>query len=214
MSSSNILSLQIKIDEVLRASNLNKMQFNSLTNIDFTRFPMYYFVGICVYVIIGFLSALIFPNQLSVVIVIILISLAIVPRYIVENKIMPNFDRIKPKSQHLRKLYREVVNFNSLIEGVDALDQAERSGGVKRLENKNKLIDALTVMRADLICALRIEKTFRENPNFNSSSFSINLEPLKFLQISESANEYGKLFNEALQIAMSVQEEMQLLQRK
>lgn len=213
--SSDILSLQIKIDEVLRASNLNKNQFNSLMNTKkIDRFSLYAGVGFYVAIIAGFISALMSEANTIFITIIVLISLAIVPKWIVENKIIPHLDRFNQISKHFRKLYQEVVNFNSLIDGVDALDQAERSGGVKRLENKNKLIDALTVMRADLICALRIEKTFRENPNFNSSSFSVNLEPLKFLQISESANEYGKLFNEALQIAMSVQEEMQLLQRK
>ncbi|MBP0027501.1 hypothetical protein [Roseofilum sp. Guam] len=114
----------------------------------------------------------------------------------------------------MMKLYQNIQNYNSLLDAVDALDEAERSGGTKRLKNKEKMIEAFKIMRADLICALRIEKTFRENPQLRSTDFNMNLEPLKILQMSEEASQYGDLFAQALQIGMSVQQEMQALQKK
>ncbi|NEQ56100.1 MAG: hypothetical protein F6K53_01250 [Moorea sp. SIO4A1] len=65
------------------------------------------------------------------------------------------------KFRHIKRLYKSVKKFNSLVEGVDALDQAGRSFGLERLENKEKVIEALTIIRADLIAALKLEKIFR-----------------------------------------------------
>jgi hypothetical protein len=111
-------------------------------------------------------------------------------------------------------LHKKIKYYNSLLEGIDALDEAERSGVTKRWENREQVMEALTIMRADLVCALRIEKTFRENMNLRSTDFHMNLEPLKNLQMTEQASEYARWFSQALEIGTSVQEEMQSLQRK
>ncbi|MDB9519683.1 hypothetical protein PN466_22325 [Roseofilum reptotaenium CS-1145] len=79
-------------------------------------------------------------------------------------------------------LYQQIQNYNSLLDAVDALDEAQRSGGTKRLKNKEQMMEAFKVMRADLICALRIEKIFRENPKLQSTDFNMNLEPLKIMR--------------------------------
>lgn len=142
------------------------------------------------------------------------ITTTIIIIYIYFNIVKKWQNKRRNKIKHFLNLYIQVLNFNSLIESAEALDEAGRSGGSNRLENREKVIKALTSIRADLISALRIEKAFRENPNFSSSSFTPNLEPLQFLQLSEQSSEYGRLFNEALQIGMNVQEEMQTLQRR
>ncbi|NES17709.1 MAG: hypothetical protein F6K41_01880 [Symploca sp. SIO3E6] len=217
MSQSNLLSLQIKLEEILRASNLEEAEYDMATDRNNQQISGYLFFGLLSLVPANFLVFLLLGDTMSLELPVVIVWFLVIAvcflivRYVVKNWWIP---RHYHQFKHLIKLDREIKNYNSLIEGVDALEEAGRSGGAKRLENKEKVIEALTVVRADLICALKIEKTFRENPNFSSSSFTVNLDPLEFLQFSEQAGEYGRLFNEALQIGISVQEEMQLLQRK
>ncbi|OLT62420.1 hypothetical protein [Moorena bouillonii] len=139
-------------------------------------------------------------------------STSLIITFVLINTLIKEAKKGYHKFRHLKRLYKSVKNFNSLVEGVDALDQAGRSVGLDRLENKEKVIEALTIIRADLIAALKLEKIFRENPDFTSNSFAVNLEPLQILKLSEQSSEYGRLFNEAIQIGITVQEEMQSLQ--
>ena len=223
---SNISDLSITFAEVSRASNLTIHQINllyrrrkiisskpfkfkfSFSLSDPQVFYRSLFIFLLCFMLLGMLlSTTLEPPDLFVVLTVILIYFFLL--YMVKS----NFNQIRI-FKHFINLYIQILNFNSLIESVEALDEAGRSGGSNRLENREEVIKALTSIRADLISALRIEKAFRENPNFSSSSFTPNLEPLQFLQLSEQSSEYGRLFNEALQIGMNVQEEMQTLQRR
>lgn len=116
--------------------------------------------------------------------------------------------------KHFLTLHEEIKHFNSLVETADALYQAQRSGGTTKLESSERVFEALKAVREDLICALKIEKTCRENPKFRAEYFDTTSDHLKFMQLSENAGEYGQLFNEALQISMNVKEEMQIIQRR
>lgn len=229
---SNISDLSITIAEVARASNLT---INTI-NLTYTNKKMilskpfdvnFYFKSLFIIVIISILiwaiytmistglsEFMLFIYQVGFPAIIMGIILVITISYLLAIISKQSDDTMRNRFKHFLKLYIQVLNFNSLIESAEALDEAGRSGGSNRLENRDKVIKALTSIRADLISALRIEKAFRENPNFSSSSFTPNLEPLQVLQLSEQSSEYGRLFNEALQIGMNVQEEMQTLQRR
>lgn len=208
---SNISDLSITLAEVSRASNLKPWQIRNLYGKYVSHANLMLFIQF--FGLIYFFPPLIIL-WLQNLPIFYSIAITIIIMYICFNLLKKWWNKKRNKIKHFLNLYIQILNFNSLIESAEALDEAGRSGGSNRLENREKVIKALTSIRADLISALRIEKAFRENPNFSSSSFTPNLEPLQFLQLSEQSSEYGRLFNEALQIGMNVQEEMQTLQRR
>ncbi|MGA9383055.1 MAG: hypothetical protein WBV73_30200, partial [Phormidium sp.] len=94
-------------------------------------------------------------------------------------------------------------------------DQIEAAGnpGVK-LKDRERVIEALRLTREDIVRALKTEKILRENQEFinlNPDLFANNLKALTALQVDEQASEYGRILNEALQIGMSIQDEMKYL---
>lgn len=118
----------------------------------------------------------------------------------------------------VRTLVKEVDKYNTVIKAVDINDQLEDAGnpGVG-LSDREKVIQALAVMKADLERALKTERILRENKKFidkNPQLFTTNLTALTALQVSDRANEYGRVLDQALQIAVDVQEEMRKLQNR
>jgi hypothetical protein len=85
------------------------------------------------------------------------------------------------------------------------------------LSDRQKVIEALTLTKEDLVRALKAERVLRENKNFlvgNPELLTTNLRTLQTLQVNDRASEYGRLLNEALQIAAGVQQEMTKLHNK
>nr|WP_211173399.1 hypothetical protein [Brasilonema bromeliae] len=116
----------------------------------------------------------------------------------------------------LKILLNDVERYNAVIKAIDINDQIEAAGnsGVN-LKERNKVIEALKLTRNDLVRALKTEKILRENKKFIVSKlelFADNLATLTAMQVSEQASEHGRLLNEALQIALDVQQEMKSLQ--
>lgn len=122
------------------------------------------------------------------------------------------------KFKSVRTLVKEVDRYNAVIRAVDINDQLEEAGnpGVG-LSNREKVIQALSEMKVDLERALKTERILRENKNFiakNPQLFTTNLTALTALQLSDRASEYGRILDQALQIAVGVQEEMRKLQNR
>lgn len=116
----------------------------------------------------------------------------------------------------LKILLNDVERYNAVIKAIDINDQIEAAGnsGVS-LNERKKVIEALKLTRNDLIRALKTERILRENKKFIVSKlelFADNLATLTAMQVSEQASEHGRLLNEALQIALDVQQEMKSLQ--
>jgi hypothetical protein len=116
----------------------------------------------------------------------------------------------------LQILLNDVDRYNSVIKAIDINDQIEDAGnpGVS-INQRESVIEALKLTRADLVRALKTEKILRENRNFilsNTELFVNNLATLTAMQVNEQATEHGRLLNEALQIALDVQHEMKRLQ--
>ncbi|WP_197480134.1 MULTISPECIES: hypothetical protein [unclassified Anabaena] len=116
----------------------------------------------------------------------------------------------------LKILLNDVVRYNAVIKAIDINDQIEEAGnaGVS-IKEREKVIAALKLTRDDLIRALKTERILRENQNFilkNTELFVNNLAALTAMQVTEEATEHGRLLNEALQIALDVQQEMNSLQ--
>lgn len=116
----------------------------------------------------------------------------------------------------LQVLLHDVDRYNSIIKAIDINDQIEDAGNPEvSIQQRQKVIAALQLTRADLVRALKTEKILRENRNFilrNTELFVNNLATLTSMQVSEQATEHGRLLNEALQIALDVQHEMKRLQ--
>ncbi len=118
----------------------------------------------------------------------------------------------------VRRLVKEVDRYNAVIKAVDINDKLEEAGnqGVG-LSDREKVIQALSVMNADLVRALKTERILRENKKFiakHPQLFTTNLTVLTALQVSDQASEYGRVLDQALQIAVGVQEEMRKLQNR
>jgi uncharacterized membrane protein YgaE (UPF0421/DUF939 family) len=116
----------------------------------------------------------------------------------------------------LRVLLSDVERYNNVIKAIHINDEIEAAGNVDvTIKERHKVLEALSLTRADLIRALKTERILRENKNFiisNSELFTNNLPTLSALQVNEQASEHGRLLNEALQIALDVQLEMKRLQ--
>ena len=83
------------------------------------------------------------------------------------------------------------------------------------IKERESVLAALNLTKADLVRALKTERILRENKSFilsNTELFVNNLATLTAMQVNEQATEHGRLLNEALQIALDVQHEMKRLQ--
>lgn len=133
------------------------------------------------------------------------------------------------QGKHLKTLAHlldEVDKHNEMIEAVHILDEL---GAVNRtahqpahqtpieLLDRDEVLRALNATRESLICALMTEKILRKHKRFMArrqdlfTQIETNLATLQTLQVNSEANEYGRLLNEALQIALSVRQEVDRL---
>lgn len=115
----------------------------------------------------------------------------------------------------LVNLLDEVDKYHAVLKAIDIKYQLERLGNsITSLNERKKVIAALQLTREDLVRALKSERILRENKHLlitNSELLANNLAALQALQVHASADEYGHLLNESLQISLSVQEEMRKL---
>ncbi|MBG1266518.1 hypothetical protein [Nostoc sp. WHI] len=116
----------------------------------------------------------------------------------------------------LQILLNDVDRYNSVIRAIDINDQIQEAGNPEVvIKERERVIEALKLTKADLVRALKTERIMRENKSFilsNTELFVNNLATLTAMQVTEQANEHGRLLNEALQIALDVQLEMNRLQ--
>ncbi|MEG5037627.1 MULTISPECIES: hypothetical protein [unclassified Microcoleus] len=126
--------------------------------------------------------------------------------------------RCSQQNQHLINLFDDVERYNGIIKAIEINDKIEDAGNAKvKIGDRAKVIQALQLIRDDLVRALKTERILRENKKFvatNSELFTNNLKKLNALQISDRASEQGRLLNEALQVAVGVQAEMKKLQER
>ncbi|MCL1465192.1 hypothetical protein [Argonema galeatum] len=118
----------------------------------------------------------------------------------------------------LVNLLDDVDRYHAVLQAIDISDRLETAGSSGgALTDRTQVIAALQLTREDLIRALMSERILRENKNLiaaNPELFTNNLRALEAMQVNTQAGEYGRLLNEALQIGLSVQEEMRKLQHQ
>lgn len=110
--------------------------------------------------------------------------------------------------RHLFALLQEVDNFNNTIKNIYVLDQLQAAGNPVNLSERDAILEALTIIRVELVRALTTEKILRENPTFNPEQFHCDLSTLHALQVNKETSEYGKLLDIALQVGLSVHDKM------
>lgn len=115
----------------------------------------------------------------------------------------------------LTHLLDEVDKYNEVIQAIALLDKLESVGNSQaNLINRSEVIEALSVTRDTLVCGLMTEKILRENRGLLARRYDLfanienNLITLRTLEVKNQANDYGQILNNALQIGMSVRQEM------
>ena len=120
------------------------------------------------------------------------------------------------QNKHLINLFDDVDRYNGIIKAIEINDKIEDAGNAEvKVGDRPKVIQALQLIRNDLVRALKTERILRQNKKFvatNSELFANNLRTLNALKISDRTSEQGRLLNEALQLAIGVQAEMKKLQ--
>ncbi|MEG4572814.1 hypothetical protein QUA56_08950 [Microcoleus sp. N3A4] len=120
------------------------------------------------------------------------------------------------QNKDLINLFDDVDRYNGIIKAIEINDRIEDAGNAEvKIGDRAKVIQALQLIRDDLVRALKTERILRENKKFvasNSELFANNLRTLNSLQISDRSSQPGRLLYEALQLAMAVQAEMKKLQ--
>ena len=109
---------------------------------------------------------------------------------------------------------KEINQYYQLSLNINTLDELEALGNPVKLNEREKVLEALRINRENLVRVLQTERILRENPQFSPEQFNIDLSGLRSLQATEKVTEYGRFLDEALQIGVSVQTEMRKLENK
>ena len=115
----------------------------------------------------------------------------------------------------LSHLLDEIDRFNEMVSAVEILEELGANKGSRlNLENREEVLEALHLTRESLVCGLMTERVLRKHQQFMTrrqemfSSIERNLATLQQLKVSDEANDYGRLLNEAIQIGTSVHREL------
>lgn len=126
----------------------------------------------------------------------------------------------------LAHLLDDVDKHNEIIDALQVLDElvAVQNTSAQRginstfsLENRTDVLQALGATRESLVCGLMTERVLRKHQRSLArrhdlfTNIETNLATLQTLQMNQSANDYGHLLNDALQIGMSVRREIEQL---
>jgi hypothetical protein len=163
--------------------------------------------------IVGFIYAFLILPTIGTSIPLGLILIIIVPIIVLLARW---FWRLKTCPKVVTALLDEVDRYHAVIQSIHINDQLATSGNkTSHIEDREKVISGLQLIREDLVRALKTERILRDNKELlaNNDSISMNnLSNLQALQVSTEASEYAQLLNQSLQIAMDVQAEIRKLQ--
>ncbi|MBD1848098.1 hypothetical protein H6F89_33015 [Cyanobacteria bacterium FACHB-63] len=122
----------------------------------------------------------------------------------------------------LMPLLDEVDRYNEMIEAVAMLFkleelQSNHSVALPSEQDRTQILEALRMTRDSLVSGLLTEKILRESRGLLArrqdllANIETNLAALQTLEINQRASEYRTVLNEALQIGMTVYQEVQKL---
>ena len=102
----------------------------------------------------------------------------------------------------------DVKDHNQVIYRIHVLDQLNEVGTKVQLDDRSTVLEALKITKENIIKALKTERILRQNLGFKPEKIAVDLASIRSLNIQEKSSEYGELLNEALQIGMSLQDEI------
>lgn len=118
----------------------------------------------------------------------------------------------------LASLLEEVNKYNDVMKAVEILDQLVAVGNLQAdIINRKDVMKALQITHDSLINGLKTERILREHQDFMGRRYELflnlenNLSALMALDVTNQATEYGRLLNEALEIGISVHQEVRKL---
>jgi hypothetical protein len=119
------------------------------------------------------------------------------------------------KFKTLARLLDEIDRYNQMIAAVAVLDQlAKVQNSQIGFNDRDQVLEALQITRDSLVAGLMTDKILRENWRLMTArqDLLMNIEHsllnLQTIAANDQASEYGKILNEALQIGISVQQEL------
>ncbi|MEL7244305.1 MAG: hypothetical protein AAGM40_18515 [Cyanobacteria bacterium J06573_2] len=164
-------------------------------------------------IVVGFIYAFIILPTIGSEIILGLLLLVLSPTMVI---LIRWFLRTRNCPKSLTKLLDEVDEYHEVIQAIDINDQLASSGNTQsNINDRDKVISALQLIREDLVRALKTERVLRDNKKLlanNQDLFANNLANLQALQVSTEAGEYARLLNQSVQIAVDVQSQIKKLQ--
>lgn len=163
-------------------------------------------------IIVGFIYAFLILPRIGSSILLGLILLILVPVGVILGRWMW---RKFTCPQALTMLLDEVDRYHTIVKAVDINDELTAVGNVQSANDRIKVVEALKLIREDLVRALKTERVLRDNKNLlanNQELLTNNLANLQALQVNNQASEYARLLNQSLQIAVDVQAELKKIQ--
>jgi hypothetical protein len=165
-------------------------------------------------IIVGFIYAFMILPTIGSSIKLGILLLVIVPVAVVVGR---SLWRKFTCPQALTILLDEVDKYHGVVKAIDIHDQLATSGNSRNsIQDREKVIAALQLIREDLVRALKSERILRDNKKLLANNQELlvnNLANLQSLEVSSQASEYGQLLNQSLQIALDVQAEIRKLQK-
>lgn len=152
----------------------------------------------------------IFPS-LSLFLILINVSLFIILVFNDTQKILNSLTR-----PHIIQILNQLDQYNDLVKALKLYDELEEAGNLDiKIDNREAVIQALILIRAELIRAFRTEKILKKNKKFieeHQEFFDPNFLALTILQTQEPKTEQSKLLYQAFQLASAVHEQFKQLQ--
>jgi hypothetical protein len=114
----------------------------------------------------------------------------------------------------LAHLLDEVDKHNDIIQAVHIMDELNAVQSTVALIDRETVRQALNATRESLISALMTERILRKHQQFVArrqalfTTIETNLATLQTLQVNHQATEYSQLLSEALQIGISIRQEL------
>ncbi len=174
--------------------------------------------GLKTFTIIGLLFisywiwSLIFP-ELYLIIIIIYLVIGIL--LLLEDILKFWFTLTRPQ---FVKLCNQVDRYHAIIKALKIYDELQLAEHPQEpLKNRTAIIEALTLIRTELIKGLKIERILKKHQKFidkNPELFDPNFTTLTVLETQEPTTEQGRLLYQAFKIASEVHQELKQLQQQ
>ncbi|HBK24993.1 MAG TPA: hypothetical protein DDZ60_21590 [Planktothrix sp. UBA10369] len=156
--------------------------------------------------------SLIFPELSLILIVIYLIIIILL---ILEDIVKIWLTLTRPECV---KIFNQIDRYNTIVKALNIYEQLEATEHPQAiLENRDTIIQALKLIRNELIKGLKIERILKKHKKFiqqNPQFFDSNFTDLTVLQTEKPTTEEGILLYQAFEIASEIHTHLKQLQEQ